>query len=94
MASIDDNSGGGSYAYRMSKTALNMFMKCFSLEYSRAIHIALHPGWVQTDMGGSGAPLSVAQSVTGMVKVITGLSNEDSGRFINYKGDRVFGFCQ
>jgi NAD(P)-dependent dehydrogenase (short-subunit alcohol dehydrogenase family) len=59
------NNNGGRYAYRASKTALNMEWNCLAQDLgSRGIIcVALHPSWVQTDMGGPGAPLTIAQSV-------------------------------
>src|SRR5512134_1867009 len=59
VGSIGDNPTGGSYAYRSSKTALNMAMANAAHELkARGITILLiHPGWVQTDMGGPGAPV-------------------------------------
>ena len=89
MASIGDNATGGAYAYRMSKAALNMFMKCFALEYPDGIHIALHPGWVKTDMGGASAPLGIEESVAGMLRVIEQLKATDTGCFLDYKGARL-----
>ena len=61
VGSIADNSSGGSYIYRSSKTALNMAVKSLSLDLSGkgVICLMLHPGWVQTDMGGASAPLGL-----------------------------------
>jgi NAD(P)-dependent dehydrogenase (short-subunit alcohol dehydrogenase family) len=90
MGSIADNGSGGRYAYRSSKAALNMVNKSLSQDLgSRAITVVLHPGWVATDMGGPGAPLQAPESVTGMKKVIAGLSAEDTGRFYNWDGGEL-----
>jgi NAD(P)-dependent dehydrogenase (short-subunit alcohol dehydrogenase family) len=81
----------GRYAYRASKTALNMEWKGLSIDLGGkgVICTVLHPGWVQTDMGGSGAPLTIDQSVPAMVKVIDGLTARHNGRFINYDGNEI-----
>ena len=88
MGSIADNPGGGSYAYRASKTALNMVMVNAATELrSKGIAtVLLHPGWVQTDMGGRNASVKVGDSAAGIMKVIAGASLETSGRFYNYDG--------
>src|SRR5690606_19535995 len=52
MGSIADNASGGSYGYRMSKAALNMFAKTLAVDYPEIVTLALHPGWVRTRMGG------------------------------------------
>jgi NAD(P)-dependent dehydrogenase (short-subunit alcohol dehydrogenase family) len=54
MGSIDDNGSGGYYAYRASKAALNMLNKSLAIDLARnsIISVVIHPGWVQTDMGG------------------------------------------
>ncbi len=82
------NNNGGRYAYRASKTALNMEWSCLAkdLEGKGVICVALHPGWVQTDMGGPTATLTIDQSVPSMVKVIEGLKPSDNGRYISYDG--------
>jgi hypothetical protein len=49
----------------------------------------LHPGWVQTDMGGRGAPLSIPDSIAGMRRVIDGLTPSDKGAFLNYRGETL-----
>ncbi|SJZ36854.1 Short-chain dehydrogenase [Enhydrobacter aerosaccus] len=87
LGSIANNTGGR-YFYRASKTALNMEWSCLAkdLESKGVICVALHPGWVQTDMGGPTATLTIEQSVPAMVKVIDGLKPSDNGRFLQYDG--------
>ncbi len=91
MGSIDDNTSGESYIYRTSKTAVNMVMKSLSIDLKPyGISVAtLHPGWVQTDMGGSNALISVQTSVAGLRKVIEGLNLENTGKFIAYDGKAI-----
>jgi NAD(P)-dependent dehydrogenase (short-subunit alcohol dehydrogenase family) len=91
VGSIADNSSGGSYIYRSSKTALNMAVKSLSLDLSGkgVICLLLHPGWVQTDMGGESAPIDAATSVAGMRAVIDRADAADSGRFFNYDGNEL-----
>jgi len=91
VGSIADNSSGGSYIYRSSKTALNMAVKSLSLDLSGkgVICVLMHPGWVQTDMGGASAPIDAATSVAGMRAVIDRAGAADSGRFFNYDGNEL-----
>lgn len=81
----------GRYSYRVSKAALNMAWKGLSVDLaSRGLTcVVLHPGWVQTDMGGQAATLTLEQSVPAMVKVIDGLTAADNGRFFNYDGTEL-----
>ncbi|DAC28924.1 MAG: hypothetical protein CMB29_04245 [Euryarchaeota archaeon] len=88
MGSIDDCHSGRSYAYRASKTALNMLsvaMKKEAFDDNISLLI-LHPGWVKTRMGGEHAPIELEESVEGMLKLIYANSLEDSGRFVQYDG--------
>jgi NAD(P)-dependent dehydrogenase (short-subunit alcohol dehydrogenase family) len=90
MGSIDDNTSGGYIAYRSSKTALNSAWKSLALDNRGKVSCAvLHPGWVQTRMGGKSAPLSPEDSVSGMRKVIEDLTAADSGSFFSYDGSRI-----
>jgi NAD(P)-dependent dehydrogenase (short-subunit alcohol dehydrogenase family) len=89
MGSIADNTSGGSYAYRVSKTALNMLNKCFSIEHPEFTSVVFHPGWVKTDIGGDNAPTTIDESVNGMVKKISELKSGDNGKFFDFEGDSV-----
>jgi len=91
MGSIDDNTSGGSYLYRSSKTAVNMVMKSLAIDLQpKGISaVTLHPGWVQTDMGGSNALINARQSVSGMRVVIENLTLANSGKFIAYDGKEI-----
>ena len=89
VGSIDDNSGGGMYAYRTSKTALNMVNKCLSIEFPKITFAVVHPGWVQTDMGGSHAPTEIAESCEGLISVILGLKSENTGCFVDFRGQSI-----
>jgi NAD(P)-dependent dehydrogenase (short-subunit alcohol dehydrogenase family) len=91
MGSIDDNTSGGSYMYRTSKTAVNMVMKSLSidLEPSGIAVVTLHPGWVETDMGGPNALIDTKTSVTGLRKVIDQLNLTNTGKFIAYDGKEI-----
>ena len=87
MGSIADSSGGF-YAYRSSKAALNSAFKGVAMELkgSGVIAAVLHPGWVQTDMGGKNAPVTPEQSITGMRRVIADLTPQDAGSFHAFDG--------
>ncbi len=91
MGSLEDNSSGGSWAYRLSKAALNMANRNLALELAPRgiLSVVLHPGWVRTDMGGSHAPLALEESVAEMVATIDRLTDEESGRFIDRKGEEL-----
>ena len=89
MGSIDDCKSGRSYAYRASKSALNMFTMAMKNEAkeNNITFAILHPGWVKTDMGGSLAPVTMSESVDGMMKVLESQTLENSGRFIQFDGE-------
>lgn len=89
VGSIADNSSGYGYAYRVSKTALNMMNKNISLEFPQITSVVLHPGWVQTDMGGQAAPTTPIESAAGLVSVINGLSLADTGKFFDFRGKLI-----
>lgn len=79
------------YPYRVSKAALNMITKSVALDLKSKgiICTALHPGWIQTDMGGPLAPLTLEEVIPGVVSVISNLEEKQSGTFIDWKGNTV-----
>jgi NAD(P)-dependent dehydrogenase (short-subunit alcohol dehydrogenase family) len=91
MASLAQKHGGGSYGYSASKTALNMLTRLLAFEVARMgiVAVMIHPGWVKTDMGGSGAPLTPKKSVRGMLEVIDGLTTRDAGRYLQWDGSEL-----
>jgi NAD(P)-dependent dehydrogenase (short-subunit alcohol dehydrogenase family) len=82
------NSGGPPFHYSASKAALNMYMHGLAsqLRSSGVISIVVNPGWVQTDMGGRGAAISAQESASGILRVVDGLTPDQTGNFLNYKG--------
>ena len=90
-ASIEDNISGGMYMNRSTRTALNQVVKSLSidLEKDHVNVLAMSPGWVKTDSGGKGALIDVKTSVDGMINVISKLTRESSGSFMDYKGEII-----
>ena len=91
LGSIGDNNGGGMYIYRTSKAGLNQVVKSLSVDLKPQgiTVVSLHPGWVKTDMGGPNAPLSIDESVEGMMQVIDTTDIRDTGKFLNYDGKEL-----
>ena len=91
VGSIAENTAGAMYAYRSSKAALNQVVKTLSIDLLEldVTAIALHPGWVLTDMGGMNALIDKKTSVLGMISVINSKSLQDSGKFFNYDGKTI-----
>ena len=91
MGSISDCRSGRSYAYRASKSALNMFSMAMKneLDGMGSSLLIIHPGWVETDMGGPNAPLTTNESVRGIMQRITEQNMSMSGRYVQFDGTPV-----
>ncbi|MHA7817986.1 MAG: SDR family oxidoreductase [Pseudohaliea sp.] len=91
LGSIASNDDGGLYSYRSSKAGVHAVMRSLSIDLrgEGVTAIAMHPGWVQTDMGGAEAAISAQESVAGMLSVIDGLKPGDSGRLLTYAGEEL-----
>ncbi|MCO1334057.1 SDR family oxidoreductase [Microbulbifer sp. OS29] len=91
VGSIADNRSGGGYIYRTSKTAVNQVVKSLSIDLSeRGISvIAMHPGWVKTDMGGPGALISAEESVKGLKRLLLTEKLTKTGHFYCYDGTEI-----
>jgi NAD(P)-dependent dehydrogenase (short-subunit alcohol dehydrogenase family) len=92
MGSIDDNSSGSAYGYRMSKAALNMAGKSLAVDLrSRGVAVAiLHPGMVKTDMiGGHGGQVEPADAARNLLARVDALTLETTGTFWHANGQRL-----
>ncbi|PHS24521.1 MAG: short-chain dehydrogenase [Methylophaga sp.] len=89
MGSIDDNDSGGSYGYRMSKSAVNAAGKSLSIDLKpKGIAVAiLHPGWVRTDMTGHNGLIDTDESARGLLDRMNELTLENSGSFWHTNGE-------
>ncbi|XP_034541910.1 C-factor [Notolabrus celidotus] len=79
------------YPYRTSKAALNMLTRCQAEDFKadNILVTAIHPGWVRTDMGGEMAPMTSQDSVLGMLRLLSSLSNKDCGKFLDWQGESI-----
>jgi NAD(P)-dependent dehydrogenase (short-subunit alcohol dehydrogenase family) len=92
LGSITNTKGRGTWqSYKASKAALNMLsrLQAHELRPDGVIVVAMHPGWVQTDMGGSNAALTPETAVSGILDVTRNLSPDDAGRFLVYDGSEL-----
>ena len=87
LGSIASTGQFGTPSYNISKAAQNMasVLLAHALRDRGIKVVALHPGWVQTEMGGDGAQITAATSVAGLLRVIDGLTLDDSGRFLDWQ---------
>jgi NAD(P)-dependent dehydrogenase (short-subunit alcohol dehydrogenase family) len=91
MGSIRDNTDGGAYGYRMSKAALNMAVRSMAVDLAaeRFTCVTMNPGWVQTQMGGAGAPVPVEVSARNILARIDALTPADNGKFLDHVGGEL-----
>ncbi|MFT4436211.1 SDR family oxidoreductase [Caballeronia sp. 15715] len=89
MGSIAEMNGTAGWLYRASKASVNAALKAASLEARGSTCIALHPGWVRTEMGGPSAAIDPAHSISGMRAVIASAAanpKKFNGTFVQYDG--------
>ena len=91
MGSMGDNQSGGSYSYRSSKAALNAVSVSLANDLSDLdiSVVALHPGWVQTDMGGPNGLIDVETSATGLKAILDKAGKAENGKFYDYSGKQL-----
>jgi len=90
MGSQQETTSGNAVLYRVSKAALNMVVRCTQAEQPDITVLAIHPGWVQTDMGGEQAPLTPEQSATSLRHTLSAVLEQRNpkhrGAFLNHDG--------
>ncbi|KAI0266193.1 C-factor [Gloeopeniophorella convolvens] len=89
IGSIASDYGPLHSSYCITKTAVNMLTSKQASARKDIIAFAIDPGWVATDMGGPNADLKPEVSVAGLLKVITNITPEQSGKFLRYNGEEV-----
>ena len=93
MGSLQETTSGNAALYRVSKAALNMVVRCTQAEQPDITVLAIHPGWVQTDMGGTAAPLTPEQSASSLRQTLNRILEqrdpEFRGAFLNHDGQAL-----
>jgi NAD(P)-dependent dehydrogenase (short-subunit alcohol dehydrogenase family) len=93
MGSQQETTSGNAALYRVSKAALNMVVRCTQAEQPKITVLAIHPGWVQTDMGGSAAPLTPEKSASSLRQTLNHVLEQRDpkhrGAFLNHDGSTL-----
>jgi NAD(P)-dependent dehydrogenase (short-subunit alcohol dehydrogenase family) len=93
MGSMQETTSGNAALYRVSKAALNMVVRCTQAEQPDVTVLAIHPGWVQTDMGGAAAPLTPEQSASSLRQMLSHVLEQRDpkhrGAFLNHDGSTL-----
>jgi len=89
--SIAKRNVGGKYSYSASKAALNMITKILSndLKEKGITALAIHPGWIQTDMGGPNAPQQKEEPISMIIDLVEKSDITSSGKFLDWRGLEV-----
>ena len=90
MGSLQETTSGNAALYRVSKAALNMVVRSTQAEQPGITVLAIHPGWVQTDMGGAAAPLTPEHSASSLRQTLSQVLEQGDpkhrGAFLNHDG--------
>uniref|UniRef100_K3X1Y9 C-factor n=1 Tax=Globisporangium ultimum (strain ATCC 200006 / CBS 805.95 / DAOM BR144) TaxID=431595 RepID=K3X1Y9_GLOUD len=88
MGSITDNSSGGFYGYRASKTALNMITSSLAIDLKneKIGCLLVHPGYVATEMVFNKGNVTPKESVANLTKIIENATLEDSAKVFHFEG--------
>jgi len=91
QGSVANNTKGGFEVYRASKSALNQLMRSFAARHAGDPHtlLLIAPGWVQTDLGGPAAPLTIDQSIPSVVDTIEAQAGQGGLQYLDYRGQTV-----
>ena len=89
LGSVAQNGSGGYEVYRASKAALNTLLRSYAARHKDRSIVAMHPGWVRTDMGGANAPLDIPTSVAGMLDVVAGRAGKPGIAYLDYQGQKL-----
>ncbi|KAI9019169.1 4-dihydrotrisporin dehydrogenase [Phycomyces nitens] len=91
MGSIESTKTAMAPPYCVSKAGENMLTKLFSLHLKdeNFVVVSVHPGWVQTDMGGPQAPVTPSQSIKGILEQVEKLTLKDNGTYVSFEGNTL-----
>jgi NAD(P)-dependent dehydrogenase (short-subunit alcohol dehydrogenase family) len=91
QGSVANDARGGFEIYRASKSALNQLMRSYAARHAGDARtmLLMAPGWVQTDLGGPAAPLTISQSIPGVADTIQAQAGKGGLQYLDYQGKTV-----